>query len=216
MPFDGAGNFVRLYSWTTDASNGVNITASRFDSEDSGFATGLSNCLTRDGQGTPTANLPMNGHQHTGVAAATGAGQYTEYAQMNAAIAARTTTLDLFVTIGDGVNVIPTGVAANWFELDFAGTITQWTVLANASGSVSIDVWKCTYAQFDAGATHPVAADKISATSPITFSSATKGQDSTLAGWTTAFNVGDVLAFNVSSAATCKQVTISLRVTKTG
>ena len=29
---------------------------------------GLGNCLTRDGQGQPTANLPMAGFRHPGVA----------------------------------------------------------------------------------------------------------------------------------------------------
>ncbi len=128
---------------------------------------------------------------------------------------ATTSTIDLYVVIGDGQNAIPTGAASRWFTLDFAGTFVQWSLLANASGSVSIDLWKTTYSNFDAGATHPVAADKISASAPMTFSSATKGQSSTLTGWTTTFNAGDVLAFNVASVSTCTQITICLKVTKT-
>src|SRR5579862_4031026 len=57
MAFDGNGNFVRLYNWQQDAANGIDITASRVDAEDSGFAAGLSNCVTRDGQGKPSADL---------------------------------------------------------------------------------------------------------------------------------------------------------------
>jgi hypothetical protein len=57
MPFNGSGTFVRLYNWVTDKNNGVPITASRFDGEDDDFAAGLSQCLTRDGQGTPTGPL---------------------------------------------------------------------------------------------------------------------------------------------------------------
>ena len=53
MPFNGSGTFTRLYNWTSDASNGIPISASRFDGEDNDFASGLSNCLTRDGQGGP-------------------------------------------------------------------------------------------------------------------------------------------------------------------
>lgn len=49
--FDGNGNYVRSYSWSIDATNGIDITASRFDTEDNGFASALSNCVTRDGQG---------------------------------------------------------------------------------------------------------------------------------------------------------------------
>ena len=54
--FDGSGNFVRSYSWANDKANGINITASRVDTEDTGFATGLSLCVTRDGQGKMAAN----------------------------------------------------------------------------------------------------------------------------------------------------------------
>lgn len=55
MPFNGSGTFIRAYNWVTDKINGVNITASRVDTEDDGFAAGLSNCVTRDGQGKMTA-----------------------------------------------------------------------------------------------------------------------------------------------------------------
>lgn len=55
--FDGNGNFVRSYSWVQDASNNINITASRVDTEDNGYATGLSLCVTRDGQGKMAADF---------------------------------------------------------------------------------------------------------------------------------------------------------------
>lgn len=55
--FDGNGNYIRSYSWTTDAANGVDITASKFDTEDNGYAGALSICVTRDGQGKMTADF---------------------------------------------------------------------------------------------------------------------------------------------------------------
>lgn len=60
MAFDGAGIFNRLYKWTQDAANNINITASRADGEDDGFAAGLTNCVTRDGQGKMTADFLPN------------------------------------------------------------------------------------------------------------------------------------------------------------
>lgn len=57
MAFDGSGNFIRLYNWVQDAANGINITASRVDGEDGGFAAGLSLAVTRDGQGKMAADL---------------------------------------------------------------------------------------------------------------------------------------------------------------
>jgi hypothetical protein len=60
MPgFNGSGTFVRTYNWVTDKGNGVKITASRMDTEDDGLATGLSTCLTKDGQTTATARIPF-------------------------------------------------------------------------------------------------------------------------------------------------------------
>lgn len=55
--FNGSGVFVRSYSWTQDAANNIDITASRMDTEDTGFASGLSLCVTRDGQGAMAANF---------------------------------------------------------------------------------------------------------------------------------------------------------------
>lgn len=55
--FNGSGVFVRSYNWTQDAANSIDITASRMDTEDTGFASGLSLCVTRDGQGAMTANF---------------------------------------------------------------------------------------------------------------------------------------------------------------
>ena len=63
MGFDGSGTFVRTFDWTTDAANGVKIRADRHDAEMDDFAglLGLSNCLTKDGQTQPVADIPMAG-----------------------------------------------------------------------------------------------------------------------------------------------------------
>lgn len=55
--FDGNGNYVRQYSWVADKTNGVPITSSRMDTEDNGFAAGLTQCVTRDGQGKMAADF---------------------------------------------------------------------------------------------------------------------------------------------------------------
>lgn len=89
--FNGVGQFIRSYLWANDASNGINITASRMDTEDNGFAAGLSNCVTRDGQSPPTANLPMAGFKLTGMAAASSNGEAVIYEQLTALSAASIT-----------------------------------------------------------------------------------------------------------------------------
>ena len=67
MPFNGSGVFTRIYTWVNDAASGIKIRADRMDNEFDGIATGLSNCLTKDGQTTPTGDLPMGGQVHTNV-----------------------------------------------------------------------------------------------------------------------------------------------------
>jgi hypothetical protein len=82
MAFDGSGTFNRIYDWTDDAGNGINITASRFDTEMDGMATGLSTCITKDGQTTITANLPMATYRHTGVGNGAARDDYLAVGQM--------------------------------------------------------------------------------------------------------------------------------------
>lgn len=67
MAFNGNGVFNRLYNWVQDAASGINIRADRMDQEMDGFATGLSTCLTKDGQSSMEANLRMGGFAITGL-----------------------------------------------------------------------------------------------------------------------------------------------------
>lgn len=80
MPWNGSGQFTRNFSWTNDAANSIPITASRMDSDTNDIVSnGFGNTLTRDGQGSATANLPMNGFKHTNCANGSAA---TDYATM--------------------------------------------------------------------------------------------------------------------------------------
>lgn len=77
MSFNGSGQFNLLYNWQNDAAQGLDISSSRMQGQDADIAAGLSLCITKDGQQTAAANLPMGGFRHTNVANA----QYTtEYA----------------------------------------------------------------------------------------------------------------------------------------
>lgn len=83
MPgWDGNGNFVRIYSWVSDKLAGINITASRMDDDTNNITgNGFNNCLTRDGQGSATDDLPMNGFRHTGVGNASMRDEYLALGQ---------------------------------------------------------------------------------------------------------------------------------------
>lgn len=71
MAFNGSGVFVRLYNWVNDRNNGIDILASRMDGEMDGFATGLTDCVTKDGQSTPTNDIPFGGFRLKNVGNAT-------------------------------------------------------------------------------------------------------------------------------------------------
>ena len=71
MAYNGSGTFVRLYNWITDRNAAVKIRADRMDAEMDGFATGLSTAITKDGQTTITANIPMSNFKLTGLGDAT-------------------------------------------------------------------------------------------------------------------------------------------------
>ena len=117
----------------------------------------------------------------------------------------------LAFTFGDGTNAI---VAASepdqWVEIPFAGTITGWRLGADASGSIVLDLWKDTYANYP-----PTVADTITAAAKPTLSSAIKATSSALTGWTTAVAAGDWLRVHVDSATTVRRVVLSLSVTRT-
>jgi hypothetical protein len=112
-----------------------------------------------------------------------------------------------FVIDGGG-SAITTGEKGH-LEIPFACTITQVTMLADQTGSIVVDIWRDSYANFP-----PTDADSITASAPPTISSAQKSQDSTLTGWTTSISAGDILAFNVDSCSTIARVTLSLKVEK--
>lgn len=92
----------------------------------------------------------------------------------------------------------------------FACTITGVTMLADISGSIVVDIWKDTYANFP-----PDDTDSITAAAPPTITTATKSQDTTLTGWTVAVAAGDVLRFNVDSVTDVTRLTLVLDITRT-
>ena len=117
---------------------------------------------------------------------------------------------ELVLIIDGGGATITTGVKAYIPIIGFTGTITAWRILADASGSIVVDVWKDTYANFP-----PVVADTIAGTEKPTLSSAQKNEDTALSTWTTALADGEVLGFNVDSATTVQRVTLILKIQET-
>lgn len=112
--------------------------------------------------------------------------------------------------IGNSVDTITTGIQGD-IRFPFACTITGVYLLADASSSVVIDLWKDTLANFP-----PTDADSITASAPPTLSSATNSTDTTLTGWTKTVTSGDIVRVNVDSVATAKRVALVITYTRTG
>jgi hypothetical protein len=117
-----------------------------------------------------------------------------------------TITRTIGILIDGGGTAILTGVKGDLY-IPFACTITAVTMLADTSGSIVVDIWKDTYANYP-----PTVADTITAAAKPTISSAVKSQDTTLTGWTTAIAAGSILRFNVDSVSGISRVTLALTV----
>lgn len=93
--------------------------------------------------------------------------------------------------------------------LDFAGTIQKATLVAYPTGSLVVDVYKSSYANFPPGG-----GQSITASAKPTLSGEIKYQDATLTGWTTNITPGDILRINIDSVSTVILATLALKVVK--
>lgn len=108
------------------------------------------------------------------------------------------------ITVDGGGSALTTGVKG-CFPIITGGTITSATLLADQTGSMVMDVWVDTYANYP-----PTDADSITASAPPTISSATKSQDVTLTGWTKIVGNDRTVCYNIDSAATITRATLVL------
>jgi hypothetical protein len=111
-------------------------------------------------------------------------------------------------TADGGYGAISAGLKG-FLESPFAGTITAATLMADQVGSIVVDIWKDTFANYP-----PTVADSITAGSKPTLAAQAASRDVSVNGWVTSIAAGDILAVNVDSAATVRRVTLSLTVKK--
>lgn len=108
---------------------------------------------------------------------------------------------------GNGA-VISTGVVpGSDIRIPYAFTVTGWYIMADVSGSIVVDIWKDTFANFP-----PTVADTVTGTEKPTLSSAQTNSDTSLTTWSTGVNfaAGDVVRFKVDSATTVTSVVVTL------
>ena len=112
------------------------------------------------------------------------------------------------VIIGDGSTVLTTGVKVA-LRVDFNAIITGAFVheFDGTTGSVVVGIGSAAYV---AGFTPTFTS--IVASAPPTISSARYSEDTTLTGWTTTINRGDVLRFSITTVSSFTRLLICLRI----
>ena len=112
----------------------------------------------------------------------------------------------LNIVVGNGLYVIPTGIWC-WITISkFDLEITTWKLVANASGSVELDVWAGAWGDLplDSG-------DSMCDGHYPALSTAQTAKDTDLSDWsTTDLTAEDYIYINVRSCTTIKQVTLTL------
>ena len=181
-----------------------------------------SNDITMFYDGTTSSGLRIPVPNATGGGSSTFTGltdvpsSYSGQANKSLKVNAGQTGLEFFnpkgsinLTIdGSGGNIVPGD--GGCVTMPYSGIITGWSIAADVSGSIVIDVWKDTYTNYP-----PVVGDSIAGTEKPTLSSQIKNQDLTLTTWTTAVSEGDIIKFNVDSSSTVNKVYLTIYINKT-
>jgi hypothetical protein len=109
------------------------------------------------------------------------------------------------MVVDGGGSAITTG-SKGFIKIPFAATITGWELVADVTGSIQLDVKKCTYAAY------PTTSSIVGSNPPLISSGVKNTGDA--ATWTTAITDGDYIEFVVDSAATITKLTASILVSK--
>jgi hypothetical protein len=120
------------------------------------------------------------------------------------------TTRQLTFIFDGGGSVISTG-EKDTVRISVTGTITRWVMLSldGTTGSIVVDLWKDTYANYP-----PTVADTITGSEKPTISSAIKAEDaSPFSGGTTSVTAGELLKAKVDSVTSMTKVALFVEIT---
>jgi hypothetical protein len=139
MPFNGSGTFNR-YTPGNPAITGTTISSVTYNATIQDLANGLSNAITRDGQGVPTANLPMANFRVTGMANGVDAQDAATLAQVQSAATQILSSITGTNTITGNLSPVITAYAAGQtFRFIAAGANTGATTInINGLGAKAI------------------------------------------------------------------------------
>ena len=146
MSYNGSGTF-NINTAGQPVVTATTISSTAFNSLTADLATGLTTAVTKDGQTTPTANLPMGSFKLTGLANGSAATDSVAFGQISAfgvpgytttATAAGTTTL----TVASTIQQFFTGVTTQTVTLPVATTLVvgfQFEITNMSTGVVTVN-----------------------------------------------------------------------------
>jgi hypothetical protein len=120
----------------------------------------------------------------------------------------------LLLVFGDGLTLIQPGTLID-VPVPFKLLFLDWTLVSTQAGSISIDIYKGTYANFP-----PTGVDSMTYNEPPMITSGLKNQATLVygvdplfspTGWSQDITYGDILRFIVESASAVSQVSLLLR-----
>ena len=130
MSYNGSGVF-QINTTGQPVVAGTVISSTAFNALTSDLATGLSTAITKDGQTTPTANIPMAGFKITGLGAATVGTDAVQYGQIQS-------NTDKLVTVS-GTDTL-TGSVTPALTAYAAGNLFSFVVANTNTGAVTINI----------------------------------------------------------------------------
>ena len=130
MSYNGSGVF-QINTTGQPVVAGTVISSTAFNALTSDLATGLSTAITKDGQTTVTANIPLAGFKITGLGAATVGTDAVQYAQIQS-------NTDKLVTVS-GTDTL-TGSVTPALTAYAAGNLFSFVVANTNTGAVTINI----------------------------------------------------------------------------
>ena len=130
MAFNGSGTFV-INSTGQPVVTGTVISSSAFNALTADLATGLTTTLTKDGQTTPTANIPMGTFKITGMGAGTSSTDAVNLSQLQ-------NSTGTFLTV-TGTDTIA-GTVSPSLTAYAVGQIFAFVAAATNTGAVTINI----------------------------------------------------------------------------
>jgi len=131
VSFNGSGVF-QINTAGQPVVSGTVISSTAFNALTADLATGLSTCVTKDGQTTPTANLPMANYKFTGLGAGTDAGDSATLGQV------QSTVVKLIGSVS-GTDTI-TGSLTPALTAYAAGQMFYFVAAGDNTGAVTINI----------------------------------------------------------------------------